>query len=122
MSSSMMSASSFNFRSLELNSICWARGKGIDIAVGDIAVYRVTHTLGYIVMRDTGVSKVCCKGVSAPGTAWMDFPAHTVDKTADTFLDVLVFHSNALPPVYRSHSITINSGNTKDPLIGGAAI
>lgn len=43
--------------------------EGIDIAVGDISVYRVTHTLGYVVMRNSGVSKVCRKGVSAPGAA-----------------------------------------------------
>lgn len=35
--------------------------EGIDIAVGDISVYRVTHTLGYIVMRNSCVSKVCRK-------------------------------------------------------------
>ena len=43
------------------------------------------------------MGKVRSKGVSAPGAAWLDFPAHTLDKTADTFLDVLVFHSDALP-------------------------
>lgn len=48
--------------------------KSINVAVSDIAVYRVAHTL---------------------------------DKTANTFLDVLVFHSDALPPVNRSLSITI---------------
>ena len=32
---------------------------------------------------------------------------HTLDKMADTFLDVLVFHSDALPPVNRNLSITI---------------
>ena len=57
--------------------------KSINISVSDIAIHWVTHTLGYIVMRDTGVSKVCCKGVSAPGTAWLNFPAHTLDKTTD---------------------------------------
>ena len=81
--------------------------EGINISVSDIAIYRVTHTLGYIIMRDTGMSEVCCKGVSAPGTAWLDFTAHALDKTTDTFLDVLVFHSDALPPVNRSLSITI---------------
>ena len=36
--------------------------KSINVAVSDIAVYRVTHTLGYVVMRNSGMSKVCCKG------------------------------------------------------------
>ena len=53
------------------------------------------------------MSKVCRKGVSAPGTAWLDLPAHTLDKTADTFLDVLVFHSDALPPVDRNHDLHV---------------
>ena len=48
--------------------------KGIDIAVSDIAVYGVTHALRYVVMRDSSMSKVCCKGVSAPGAAWLDLP------------------------------------------------
>ena len=58
-------------------------------------------------MRNSGVSKVCCKGVSAPGAAWLDLPAHTLDKTANTFLDVLVFHSDALPLFDWSLCITI---------------
>ena len=57
--------------------------ESIYIAVSDIAVYGVAHTLGYVVMRNSGVSKVCRKGVSAPGTAWLNFPAHTLDKTTD---------------------------------------
>lgn len=81
--------------------------EGIDIAVGDISVYRVTHTLGYIVMRNSCVSKVCRKGVSAPCATWLDLPSHTLDKTADTFLYVLILHRNTLPPVYRSHGIAI---------------
>ena len=31
--------------------------EGIDIAVCDIAIYRVTHTLGYVVMRNSGMSE-----------------------------------------------------------------
>lgn len=73
------------------------------------------HTLGYVVMRNSGMSEVCGEGMTAPGAAWLDFPAHTLDKTADTFLDVLVFHSDALPPVDRSHSITINSREYQGP-------
>ena len=60
-------------------------------------------------MRNSGMSEVCCKGVSTPGTARLDLPAHTLDKTTDTFLYVLVYHSNALPPVDRGLSITINA-------------
>ena len=61
------------------------------------------------------MGKVRGKGVSAPGTAWLDLPVHTLDKTADTFLDVLIFHCDALPPVDRSHSITINSREYQGP-------
>ena len=31
----------------------------VDIAISDIAVHRVSHTFGYIVMRDSGVGEVC---------------------------------------------------------------
>ena len=34
--------------------------KSINVAVSDIAVYRVTHTLRHIVMRDSDMSEVCC--------------------------------------------------------------
>ena len=71
--------------------------EGINISVSDIAIHLVTHILVYIIMRDTGMSEVCGKGVSAPGTAWLDFPAHTFYKTTYTFLDILVFHCDALP-------------------------
>ena len=43
-------------------------------------------------MRDSGMSKVCLKRVSAPGAAWLDFPTHTLDKTTNTLLDILVLH------------------------------
>ena len=78
--------------------------KGIDIAVGDITVYRVTHTLGYIVMRYTGMSEVCCKGVSAPCTAWLDFPAHTLDKTTD---GCPICNDTLIADAYKCLTITI---------------
>ena len=87
-----MSASFIQLQESRVELHLLGKRKSINVAVSDIAVYGVTHTLGYVVMRNSGVSKVCCKGVSAPGAAWLDFPTHTLDKTTNTLLDILVLH------------------------------